>query len=99
MGQDIVREADIVPSRLLYIYFPIYGAWLAHGKMGNEIAAGAATKSTLRVDDIAAHAATISSLRSDWPQKRCAFLTPRWSTYRVRSSVASLCPISSCSSA
>ena len=67
-------------------------------KTVNEIAAEAATKSTLRVDDIAAYAATISSLRSDWPQKRGAFLTPRWSTYRVRSSVASRCPISSCNS-
>ena len=51
------------------------------------------------LDDITAYAATISSLRSDWSQKRRAFLTPLWSTYRVRSSVASRWPISTCSSA
>ena len=34
----------------------------------NEIAAVAATKSMLRMDDIAAYAATISSLRSDFGQ-------------------------------
>ena len=69
------------------------------GKTANDIAAGAATKSTLCVDDIAAHASTKSSRWSDWSQNLFAFLTPRWSTYRVRSSVASRCPISSCSSA
>ena len=35
------------------------------GKAANDIAAGAATKSTLCVDDIAAHASTKSSLWSD----------------------------------
>ena len=49
-------------------------------KTTNDIAAGAATKPTLCVDDIAAHASTKSSRWSDWPQNPRAFLTPRWST-------------------
>jgi hypothetical protein len=41
----------------LYIFFPIIGLRITSGQTENDIAASAATKSTLRVDDICGAAA------------------------------------------
>ena len=57
---DFVREADFVPCKSLNFCLPIHGKWYTPGKTENDIAAGAATKSTLCVGDIAAHASTKS---------------------------------------
>ena len=72
-GSDIIaRKGDFVCRRQISsrpqvwisfpveqrrAFLPINGYWLALGKTVNEIAAGAATKSTLRVDEICGDAA------------------------------------------
>ena len=71
MGQDIVRATPGYRSLLAVAYlFPINGLWITSGQAENDIAASAATKSTLgassaarstptqgRVDDICGDAA------------------------------------------
>ena len=56
-GQDIVREADIVPCQLSHILSQSMGKCEPELDAENEIATSAATKSTLRVDDICGDAA------------------------------------------